>query len=255
MIFLSRFLLPKCQLSYPCRNFTLEFPFTDSRAPQCGLYVVHGCNDTTHDHPIVDIGYKKSHYSILGKPTTNQFLIQDAELQMAADSGACYSFANTPPPSSPSVSFAFASPNITVFPCFNKSANQNIRRHFGAYNRTDCEISTVYNETQAARAPPTVRWDASFPCAVSHVPIKPELSSGDLFDMVAPDYILEWRVAPACYDCRFRRGGLCVTVNWNEFYCQTGTKEMNLDSFLFSFFVLNITEFGSCIMKSCKTQF
>lgn len=236
VIFLSQLLLPKCQLSYPCRNFTLEFPFTDSRVPQCGLYVVHGCNDTTYHHPIVDIGHRKSHYSILGKPAANQFLIHDAELQMTSDSGACYSFANTPPLSSPSVSFAFASPNITVFPCFNKSANENIRRHFKAYNRTDCEISTVYYETPAERAPPTVRWDASFPCAVSHVPIKPELSSGDLFDMVAPDYILEWRVAHACYECHFRRGRRCVTVNWNEFYCRTGTKRRISILLFFLFF-------------------
>lgn len=224
LLLLSRFLLPKCQPSFPCRNFTLEFPFTDSTNPDCGMFVVNGCNDSNYDHPTVDIRHRKTTYSILDKTSTNQILIHDSELQTVSERRKCYSFSNAPPSSSPSVSFKFASPNVTVFPCFNKSANEIIERQFQRYNRTDCAISTVYFESPApARVRPNVGWNDSFPCGVSYVPIKSGRSSGGLFDLVAADYTLEWRVADACYDCHYRRGGKCVTVNWNEFYCETGT--------------------------------
>ncbi|KAH6827744.1 hypothetical protein C2S53_015418 [Perilla frutescens var. hirtella] len=70
----------KCQKSYSCGNFSLEFPFTDIKDPDCGLWMVDGC-DSTYENPRLYLGATTMpRYSILGKTSINKFLIHDMKL-------------------------------------------------------------------------------------------------------------------------------------------------------------------------------
>lgn len=205
----------KCQKSYACRNFSLEFPFTNIHDPECGLFTVDGC-DSDHEHPRLYIGATTARYQILGKPSTNKFLIRDFVLQTLLDSPKCYSFMNVTLPHSPSVSFTF-SPNLTFFTCFNKTTDPHIQHYFHTYHRLLCEASTVYYKIPATHHAP----DAPPQCRLTQLPIKSDVNSTNLLHLLTPNFTLEWSVSEACYECN-RGGGQCATINQNDFYCETG---------------------------------
>lgn len=230
----------KCPQSYPCRNFTLEYPFTDSNDPDCGLFKVHGCSNDSipgNDNATVRIGAGEP-YVILRKISKNIFLIRDLGLLIALSNRSCYSFSNQSLPQSPSVSFTF-SPNLTLFTCYKNYAKEGLGYSSQQYNKTDCQISTVYYKTPAAaRVAPAVG-DISIlsGCKLTQLPLKSENSSGDLFDMLSADFRLEWSVSKACYEC-YHGGGQCLADNENKLYCKQGTLNKLETLYLFSRLVI-----------------
>ncbi|KAH6827738.1 PR5-like receptor kinase [Perilla frutescens var. hirtella] len=212
----------------PCRNFTLEFPFTVSNDPGCGLFVVNGCNDSVSGNLTVSIGGSSgepSTYAILGKVSRNKLLIQDLGLHAALSNRTCYSFSNMSLPHSPSVSFTF-SPNLTFFTCYKAYyVNEGLEKRFQNYNSTDCDVSTMYYKIPAANTRVDAAGDISMSippgCVVTQLPLKSENSSGELFDMLSANFSLEWSVSKACNDC-YHGGGQCLADNENRFYCKQG---------------------------------
>ena len=54
----------KCPKAYACGNFTLEFPFTVSNDPDCGLFIVDGC-DSAEGPPTLRTNFNTSSHQIL----------------------------------------------------------------------------------------------------------------------------------------------------------------------------------------------
>ncbi|XP_047964947.1 LEAF RUST 10 DISEASE-RESISTANCE LOCUS RECEPTOR-LIKE PROTEIN KINASE-like 1.1 isoform X3 [Salvia hispanica] len=206
----------KCKESYSCRNFTLRFPFTDIRDPGCGLFAVGGCNSTSQEeHPRLHIGASTSAKYILNQPSNNTFTILDFLLQTLLESPRCFSYMNVSLPQSPSVSFTF-SPNITFFACFNKSSNDEIQEYFESYRREECDASTLYY-----KIPATESHNGVIPreCSLTQLPVKSDVNSTQLSEMLTYSFSLEWSVSEDCDRC-YRGGGQCLADNRNQFYCE-----------------------------------
>lgn len=155
-LFTSCFLLlqveSKCQPSYPCRNFTLQFPFTDVKDADCGLFPVHGCDPgDEYGYPRADIGhgygYDSPHYvDILGNLSANTFKMEDFGLQDLLKKNSCLALSYLSPlMSSPSFSFTFPH-NFSFFTC---SKEPYIAEHFKDYQSLDCDYTNVYYRVPA----------------------------------------------------------------------------------------------------------
>ncbi|KAL1531860.1 LEAF RUST 10 DISEASE-RESISTANCE LOCUS RECEPTOR-LIKE PROTEIN KINASE-like 1.1 isoform X8 [Salvia divinorum] len=206
----------KCQESFSCRNFTLQFPFTDIRDPGCGLFAVGGCDSTSQEeHPLLHIGASTSAKYIINQPSKNKFIILDFLLQTLLESPRCFSFMNVSLPQSPSVSFTL-SPNITFFACFNKSSDDEIQEYFENYRREECDASTLYYKIPAAESR-----NGAIPhdCSLTQLPVKSDVNSTLLSEMLTSSFSLEWSVSDDCDRC-YRGGGQCLADNRNRFYCE-----------------------------------
>ncbi|KAL8470765.1 hypothetical protein ACS0TY_033365 [Phlomoides rotata] len=227
ILFTCHFLLlkatSKCQLSYPCRNFTLEFPFFDAKDhPECGLFPVHGCDpDHEYGFPRADIGstHDPHFIDILHKfPEKNSFLMEDFGLPDLLKKNSCDALSYLSPLNShpDSVSFTF-SPNFTIFICFKEPYIEPI---FHEYQRKDCVVFNVFYKTPASDSP-DIR-DIPHECSMVQLP-KSEINhdSDDLFNLLSAQFVAEWSVSEACLECS-QRGGQCRTYNWsqNTFYCE-----------------------------------
>ncbi|XP_057765839.1 LEAF RUST 10 DISEASE-RESISTANCE LOCUS RECEPTOR-LIKE PROTEIN KINASE-like 1.1 isoform X2 [Salvia miltiorrhiza] len=237
----------KCQKSYTCRNFTLQFPFTYIDDPQCGLFTVAGCESSSREkHPRLYIGASTSAKYILGQPSQNKLLIHDFLLETLLGSPeSCYSFLNVSLPQSPSVSFTI-SPNITFFTCFNKTTNRQIQDYFQNYSRQDCEASTLYYKTPATQEHAPQIPEA---CSLAQLPIKSDENSTQLLKLLSANYSLEWNVSEDCNEC-YRRGGQCLADNQNDFYCKSKTAENRLTVILLASLIPGVAILvllGGCI--------
>ncbi|XP_057765841.1 LEAF RUST 10 DISEASE-RESISTANCE LOCUS RECEPTOR-LIKE PROTEIN KINASE-like 1.1 isoform X4 [Salvia miltiorrhiza] len=205
----------KCPKSYACRNFSLEFPFTISSYPDCGLFIVDGC-DSHIGHPILRSKAPTAPYLILGKTSTNRFLIHDSLLQEPLRSSTCHTLRNLSLPQSPFVSFTIISPKLIFFACYNQTPSPQIHDYFQSYRSLSCNISTLYYQIPAPphHAPPIPRDH----CFLTQLPFKSDNNSTDLLHLLTANFTLEWNVSQHCYKC-YSGGGKCLTDNQNQFYC------------------------------------
>ncbi|KAG6391672.1 hypothetical protein SASPL_149429 [Salvia splendens] len=203
----------KCQKSYICRNFTLEFPFTDINHSKCGLFPVN-CS-LPHKNPLIYL--REFPMDLLGKVSDNKFLIHDSVLANYFNWRSCNSFSNVTLPKSPLVSFSY-SPNLTTFNCFNPSPT--VVDYFKHYENKSCDILEIYYKREA-----TVVSDDVLPgsgCTMNQMPIRSGQGfSGEVFDLFSPNFTLEWNLSEDCYEC-YKRGGQCLTNESNRFYCKRG---------------------------------
>ncbi|KAL1531847.1 hypothetical protein AAHA92_31948 [Salvia divinorum] len=208
----------KCQKSYPCRDFHLEFPFTDIDHSKCGLFPVN-CN-SSHENPLIYL--REFPMDLLGKVSDNKFQINDSVLANYFNGGSCNSFANVALPKSPFVSFSY-SPNLTTFNCFNPS--ENVRDYFSRYENLSCDILEIYYKREATEEAPVVIDDV-FPgsgCVMNQMPLRTGQNfSGEVFDLFSSSFTLEWNLSEDCHECYYDRGGQCLTNDSNQFYCKRG---------------------------------
>ncbi|KAH6810099.1 hypothetical protein C2S51_027882 [Perilla frutescens var. frutescens] len=215
----------KCQKSYPCGNFSIEFPFTDINHSECGLFSVN-CS-RAFKYPRVYLGNRDFPYDILQEVDANKFLIHDSVLANYLVKKSCLSFGNMSLPQSPSVSFTF-SPNLTSFTCFNH--NKDIRDYFTQYRNRSCDSRTMYYQTPATHVPTFDHLPRD--CVMNQLPIKSvQEYSGDLFNLLTPNFTLEWHVSEDCYECNFR-GGQCLVNDKNKFYCNPA-RNLSFDQILY----------------------
>ncbi|KAH6827740.1 receptor serine/threonine kinase [Perilla frutescens var. hirtella] len=216
----------KCHKSYPCGNFSIEFPFTDINHSECGLFSVN-CS-LVYKYPKVYLETRDLPYDILQKVSPNKFLIHDSVLENYFNSKSCVSFENVSLPQSPFVSFTF-SPNLTSFTCFNLT--KDIRDYFAQYKNRSCDNRIVYYKTPATHH---VQASDHLPrdCVMNQLPMKSVREYyGDLFNLLTPNLSLEWSVSKDCYEC-YRRGGQCLANNRNEFYCKEA-RNLSFDQILY----------------------
>ncbi|KAL8463354.1 hypothetical protein ACS0TY_034132 [Phlomoides rotata] len=204
----------KCPPSFRCRNFTLQFPFTDIKHLECGLLPVEGCNNYEYlPHPRFQIGSGQfpKYIDIIRSISGNSVLMDDSLLQASLQSRSCLALSKISLTDSPSVSFTF-SPNLTFFTCFKEE------QHFKDYKSKDCNYSYVYYANNDSVIGDTS--DIPPGCSLVQLP-KSNNDSGDLFDQLSARFTVEWNVSEDCSKC-YRGGGQCLTDNQNQFYCKQG---------------------------------
>ena len=126
-----------CPKSYTCGNFSLEFPFTISDDPDCGLFLVYGC-DSEKESPRIHTRATTFPYQILRKASTNSFYIRDYYFHEALKLSTCLPFRDLYLPSSPFVSFTFST-NLTFFTFYSQTPHD----YFPGYRNLSCKYSTA----------------------------------------------------------------------------------------------------------------
>ncbi|XP_073143498.1 LEAF RUST 10 DISEASE-RESISTANCEUS RECEPTOR-LIKE PROTEIN KINASE-like 1.1 [Henckelia pumila] len=207
-----------CPKSFSCGNLTsLEFPLAQANKTGCGLFTVDCTEPST---PRIQLTGDGRQYEILEKISVNRFKLLDPVIQQGLNvSQSCLIMRNLSLPFSPSTSFTF-SPNLTFFTCDNR-INENGTKWdvFKDYrNYTGCGGFTVFYSNSTNQFPPGSS-DFIPGCTTVQMPVKSNQDSGNLFDMLTAEFVLDWNVSDDCKACH-GRGGQCLADNLNQFECK-----------------------------------
>ncbi|KAL8463336.1 hypothetical protein ACS0TY_034116 [Phlomoides rotata] len=218
-LFLSHLLLlnssdSKCQESFQCDKYSMDFPFYNVEDPGCGLIKVDGCD---YGNPRILGTQGGFGYLIVGMTSPNKIKVRDSYLQIQPNLRNCGSLKNTSLIQTPSISFTF-SPNLTFFSCYN--ASNSTEEHFQNYGSQECGPSTIYYNSSSIDAPHVEESSLPKECSVIQLPaVKSPRDSSNLYDLLTDEYTVEWIVSKACSKC-FNGGGKCLTDKQNKFYCK-----------------------------------
>ncbi|KAH0671083.1 hypothetical protein KY289_025576, partial [Solanum tuberosum] len=211
-----------CPKSFSCGEFTdLSFPFSLSTQPDCGMMSMSGCD--AKPYPRIQLVPGGEWYYVL-KMHDSSVWLGDPKLQTTLTQHKCQAFnKNFSLPYSPSISFNMNN-LINIFKCISSSNNvhnitQKKNDHFVGYNMySGCEGFSIYyklsDEYIGADNIPTN-------CSLVRLPI--QSSHGDLFNMLGPEILVEWKLSEECNECHYG-GGQCQTDKTNKFSCHKDAK-------------------------------
>ncbi|KAH0671861.1 hypothetical protein KY284_022948 [Solanum tuberosum] len=206
-----------CPKSFSCGNFTdLTFPYSLPTQPDCGLLSMSGCD--AKPFPRIQLVPGGELYYALEMHNSSVW-IGGTKLQMTLRQHKCQAFnKNFSLPNSPFMSFHMININ-NFFKCISTSNNarnitQKKNTHFAGYNMYNgCEGFTIYynlsDEYIGADNIPTN-------CSLIRLPI--QSTHGDLFSMLGPEFLVEWKLSDECIECHYG-GGQCQTDKTNKFSC------------------------------------
>ncbi|KAH0753782.1 hypothetical protein KY290_024052 [Solanum tuberosum] len=208
-----------CPKSFSCGDFTdLSFPFSLSTQPDCGMMSMSGCD--AKPYPRIQLVPGGEWFYALDMHNSSVWL-RDPKLQTTLTQHKCQAFnKNFSLPNSHFMSFHMV--NIhSFFKCISTSNNaRNITHkkndHFVGYNMYNgCEgFNIYYNLSKGADNLPTN-------CSLIRLPI--HSSHGDLFDVLGPEFLAEWKLSDECNECHYG-GGQCQTDKTNKFSCHKDAK-------------------------------
>ncbi|XP_015075667.1 LEAF RUST 10 DISEASE-RESISTANCE LOCUS RECEPTOR-LIKE PROTEIN KINASE-like 1.1 isoform X1 [Solanum pennellii] len=214
-----------CPKSFSCGNFTdLRFPFSLSTQPDCGIMFLSGCD--AKPYPRIRLLPEGDWYYALEMHNSSVWL-GDTKLQTTLTKHKCQAFnKNFSLPYSPFMSFHMIN-IISFYKCISTSNNtRNITQkkndHFAGYNMYNgCEGFSIYynlsrhdDEYIGADNLPTN-------CSLIRLPI--QATHGDLFDVLGPEILVEWKLSDECNKCHYG-GGQCQTNKTNKFSCHKDAK-------------------------------
>ncbi|KAL8470760.1 hypothetical protein ACS0TY_033360 [Phlomoides rotata] len=203
----------ECEKSFRCGGLSsLEFPLSRVDDPECGVFLVDGCDS---DNPIIQLEAGGRWYEILRKVSQNSLSIRDPEMDRLSKAKNCYTFHNLSMPKSPHSSF-IVSPNITFFTCWTQT-------HFEYYSSKDCPPFTLYFPNTAGDPDPPEVIPLPQQCSLSRAPFRFNPDSSEAFQMITAEFTLEWNVYDNCSNCH-NGGGQCLTNTRNEFVCKRGNR-------------------------------
>nr|XP_016448523.1 PREDICTED: LEAF RUST 10 DISEASE-RESISTANCE LOCUS RECEPTOR-LIKE PROTEIN KINASE-like 1.1 [Nicotiana tabacum] len=190
-----------CRKSFSCGNLTdLSFPFSLSTQSDCGIMSISGCD--AKPFPRIQLLPGGDWYYALQKPFNYTVLLADAKLNTMLTQHKCQAFNNKfSLPDSPSISFTTLSLH-NFFKCSSNSNNtpyitQKMSAHFNDY-----ELFSLIK-----------------------LPIDPRSYDGDLFNLLVPYFLVEWKLSDDCYHCHYGGdGGQCHADKTNKFYCHKDAK-------------------------------
>ncbi|KAJ8570176.1 hypothetical protein K7X08_006753 [Anisodus acutangulus] len=208
-----------CPKSFACGNLTdLSFPFSLSPQSDCGLMTMSGCD--AKPFPRIRLLPEGDWYYALEKHNSSVCL-GDPKLNTTLRQHKCQAFNKIfSLPSSPSISFNMI--NLNKFFKCNSTRNNTLHiiqkknDHFAGYNMYNgCEGFSIYyklsqDDDEHIGAVPTN-------CSLIRLPI--HSSDGDLFNLLGPEILVEWKLSDDCNKCHYD-GGQCQTDKTNKFYCQ-----------------------------------
>ncbi|CAJ1967589.1 unnamed protein product [Sphenostylis stenocarpa] len=220
----------KCPPSFVCGNLgTIRFPYTDTKHPQCGLLVVHGCEDRDPD-AVKTIKNKGQWFYITSEENTTNLLFRDDDLRTYLLTRRCgvftknYTKLDT---TSPFLSLDFTT--VTLFTC---NSTLNVTPPSSAfYKSTICPNEDIFYGIVVDKSLSygSSEFDYSYfePCSMVRLPIRDAglvpNENGSLFDYVSADIPVKTEVSPDCSSCYHLRGGQCQLDSQGKFLCVQGT--------------------------------
>ncbi|GMP83432.1 hypothetical protein CsSME_00037348 [Camellia sinensis var. sinensis] len=217
-----------CPKSFDCKSFhhPLNFPFSNSKYPQCGL-----CTVTCDEPPSkIPLGNKGPWYDVL--PIEENlygiiFRIRDQFLQTQLENESCDVFKNLSFPNTSSISFRVY-PYLTFFKC-NKNFDLKEHHFKDFHNYTNCAHYNLYYKYPVDKDPDhQFSSPAPLPpnCSVIQLPLNlsntKNHNEDDPFNLLTHAFSLELHVSEDCERC-YLEGGQCQNDN-QKFQCATTNK-------------------------------
>ncbi|THG13001.1 hypothetical protein TEA_006982 [Camellia sinensis var. sinensis] len=212
-----------CPKSFDCKplHHPLDFPFSNSTYPQCGLRTV------TCDEPLskIQLGKEGSWYDVTTEENLsgNIFQIHDQFLQTQLETESCDVFKNLSFPNTSSVSFTIYHPYLS-FKC-NKNFDLKDYHFKEFHNYTNCTDYNLYYKypyhqlSSPATLPPS--------CSVIQLPLNlsntKNHNEDDPFNLLTHTFSLELHLSEDCLRCYLEEGGQCQNDN-QKFHCATTNK-------------------------------
>ncbi|KAK8483162.1 hypothetical protein V6N13_101303 [Hibiscus sabdariffa] len=211
--------------SFPCGKLgDLAFPFTEGGRPDCGLFVVNGCNSTSRGVQ-VQLEHGGRWYEVDKISQGDTLTIYDKILAEQLQQRDCQSLNNLSLPNLPYVSFKIV-PNVTLCKC-RTSSNISLPKET-ELRHTPCDKYNIYYHRP--KPPPSGdtdqddRLSSLCPCPTIQLPLsEPPPDNDNLFDLLTPIVSVKVYISGLCLACH-RRGGRCLARNQN-FYCGEGISE------------------------------
>ncbi|KAJ1436188.1 leaf rust 10 disease-resistance locus receptor-like protein kinase [Sesbania bispinosa] len=180
----------KCPSLMECGDIgNITFPFTSTQHPDCGIFVIHGCDDR---EPNVQksIKNKERWFDIVD---LQQFTItiRDDKLHDMLLQRSCQIFDYES-------SFTGIKGESVVVVSDDPDPSNNLKRYC-----PELQLPTSY---QVSR----------------------NLDPKDLFNFTTADIAIEIQLSPDCVSCHDIHGGQCRLDNGGKFYCHQGTRAYTL---------------------------
>ncbi|XXG65493.1 hypothetical protein AAC387_Pa05g3177 [Persea americana] len=228
--FLSFFFLPLLVLHFvqleaydrtECHPFScgtvppIQFPFSNTSTPECGLYQITCANNSIPMIKLEDHGRSYVVKSISYE--AKQLVIQDDDL-LRRRTHICNSLHSVTVPASPFLSFKVVTPNFTFFNC-KRDQYPRLQHPFQLYNFTDCTDSALYYYPNDSLAALTNNCSV-FEFPISESQVDPYRSKRDLLTLLAVGFGLGWELTRECEECYEKKGGTCSLNGTNRgFIC------------------------------------
>ncbi|XVE75228.1 hypothetical protein DITRI_Ditri12bG0078800 [Diplodiscus trichospermus] len=222
---------PDCRRAFPCGNLgDIKFPYTQSDRPECGLFVVDGCNKSRT--PKVQLEQGGRWYPLDSISQADTVTIYDEVLAKQLKNEDCQSLNNLSFPNRPYVTFEMV-PHINVCKCEGDS-NRSLAKEF---SYTVCKnYSIYYTRPEGIKEPrDSNRNDRLLSlcnCPIIQLPFtklppnKNSQHNNNLFKLLTPNVSLHVSLTIDCWDCH-HRGGRCL-ANKQKFYCSKGENKLGL---------------------------
>ncbi|KAJ7954128.1 Receptor-like protein kinase [Quillaja saponaria] len=214
-----------------CRSFhcgkldDLQFPFTSSDRPDCGLSVIYGCENpdpnATKEIQFVEDGRK---FTVEKVDQDNSVWVHDYDLQHKLNSCQVFKYNLTLPSSS--LLSPYIKHNVTLFSC-NRTLNINAPGpEYVKY--TSCHDYDVYFSSKFD-SPSSLAELPSYFAQCSHflLPFKYQSNSNDPFTFLTSEFPVEVKTSAECSKCYHKRRGHCKLDKKQEFYCGIDLKTQN----------------------------
>ncbi|KAF7808859.1 LEAF RUST 10 DISEASE-RESISTANCE LOCUS RECEPTOR-LIKE PROTEIN KINASE-like 2.1 [Senna tora] len=216
----------KCPPSLNCGDLgKIHFPFTNSELPDCGLVVIHGCDENYPDAK-KSIKNNEIWYDVLTLgPGPFTITIRDDDLHDLLLSKECKVFTYDQFPFSKPSLFAsfYIRYNITLFKC-NQTLHITPPTSFS--NFTICSEEFFFQNSDSDDSDEFLSFFSS--CSRIQLPItnttdalKPSLTNiRDPFDfLLSADISIEIKLSTDCSSCYYVQGGQCQIDSKGRFYC------------------------------------
>lgn len=219
-----------CPPSINCGHLEqIEFPFTTPQHPNCGMLIIHGCDDL-EPQSTKSIQNNNRWFDILEiKPFT--ITIRDDQLHDLLLQKSCATLSydsmftiNTPLVSSRLENY------LTVFGCSNIYNTTDLQQYYSSVSNS---TSICINDNGAIDETVVVANDSTTfnsshlkGCSKVELPTKyevPRADPEDLFYFLIADVAIKLQVSQDCSTCHDLDGGQCLLDNKGQFYCHKGT--------------------------------
>ncbi|CAL0306417.1 unnamed protein product [Lupinus luteus] len=189
----------------------ISFPFTDTQHPDCGILIIHGCDDP-------ELGITKSiknnnKWFDVVKIEDNAITITDNDLRQLLMTKSCdvFNYDSTFIVSSP---FASSQTDFysNLLTCNHTLDPQNYNF---AYKSTLRGNDTLYDIGRANKR--------FIGCSMVQLPVSYDRNYSDLFVVITSDVQFEIDLTPDCLHCHNVHEGQCRVDSSGKFYCDKRT--------------------------------
>ncbi|XP_058769063.1 LEAF RUST 10 DISEASE-RESISTANCE LOCUS RECEPTOR-LIKE PROTEIN KINASE-like 2.1 [Vicia villosa] len=215
-----------CPASFSCGFLgNISFPFTTAQRQDCGLLPIHSCDDAPGKPKTIQFQNKGKQFDFEvekvsplehhGSNATCSCVFRDDNLYQLLQSKNCEAFRYnyTLPPTSHFVSLHIET-HATLFMC-NRTLHINSPKYMHKY--TSCPLYDFYY--QPVNSAQNVSRSAFTACTNALLPAKDVADSGNPFNFITSDIIIQVKVTEECASCHYNQRGRCQLDSNGRFYC------------------------------------